>query len=78
MFGFARLARLFCFVLLGGEVTVTKHILFRAFVFLEVLEKKVCRIAFKNEDPALKYFPPAGIQGIWNKYRYCGSKRSSV
>jgi len=78
MFGFAWLAGLFCFVLLGGEVILTKHILFRAFVLLEVLEKKVCHIIFRNEDSALKYFPPEGIRGGWNKYKYCGSKLSSV
>lgn len=55
-------------------MTVTKHILFRAFVFLEVLEKMVCCITFKNEDPALKYFPPEGTEGVWNKYTYHGIK----
>lgn len=40
MFGFAQLARLFCFVLLGEEVMATKHILFCASVFLEALEER--------------------------------------
>lgn len=61
MFGFAQL----WFVGRGGDGNKAHFV--PCFCISGGFGEKVCHCTFMNEDPALKYFPPEGIQSVWNK-----------